>query len=67
VLDQHHGPERVGLEGAEGIIVVYLAGRLFGVQDSWDCQGEVEVGGLLRESGGEGRGGVGNGLFVWDV
>jgi hypothetical protein len=57
VLDQHHGPERVGLEGAEGIIVVYLAGRLF----------EVEVGGLLRESGGEGRGGVGNGLFVWDV
>jgi hypothetical protein len=54
VLDQHHGAESVGLEGAQGIVVVYLAGRLFGVEDSWDCEGEVEVGGLLREGGGEG-------------
>jgi hypothetical protein len=54
VLDQHHGAESVGLEGAQGIVVVYLAGRLFGVEDPWDCEGEVEVGGLLREGGGEG-------------
>jgi hypothetical protein len=53
VLDQHHGAEGVGLEGTEGIVVVYLARRFLGVEDSWDCEGEVEVGGLLREGGGE--------------
>jgi hypothetical protein len=67
VLDQHHGAESVGLEGAEGVVVVDLAGRLFGVQDARDCEGEVEVVFFLRESGGEGRGGVGDGLFVCEV
>lgn len=54
MLDQHHGAQGVGLEGAESIVVVDLAGGLFGVEDSWDCEGEMEVGGFGREGGGEG-------------
>lgn len=51
MLEQHHGAEGVGLEGSQGIVVVYLAGRLFWVQDAGDGEREVEVGGLLRERG----------------
>jgi hypothetical protein len=36
MLDQHHGSEGVGLEGTQGVVVVYLTGCLLGVQDAWD-------------------------------
>lgn len=51
MLHEHHGPEGVHLEGLEGMVVVYLGGRLFGVEDTGDGEGEVKVGGLLRECG----------------
>lgn len=52
MFEEHHGAEGVGLEGPEGVVVVDLAGGLFGVEDTGDCEGEVEVGGLFGECGG---------------
>ena len=34
MLDHHHRSEGIGLEGAQGIVVVYLTGRLLGIQDA---------------------------------
>ena len=34
MLDQHHRSEGIGLEGTQGIVVVYLTGRLLGIQDA---------------------------------
>lgn len=64
MLHEQHGPEGVYLEGLEGMVVVYLGGRLFGVEDTGDGEGEVKVGGLLWECRRCLRGGVHDGLFV---
>lgn len=44
MFDQHHRTEGVGAEGEEGGVVVDLRGRLFGVEDARDAEGEAEVG-----------------------
>lgn len=49
MLEEHHGAESVDLEGLEGVVVVYLAGRFLWVEDARNGEGEVEVGVLFGE------------------